>query len=120
MLRRMQVESDDIGGFPFELRVVTCHVAFQSMRLQTRLMPDALHGVFADAKLSREFAARPVGGPIFRLASGRIQNLGLQRGRNHRRLLAWVADLEQACHPLSQESILPSRNGRRGRGESLL
>jgi hypothetical protein len=46
-LRGIQVQTDHGGSFLFELRIVGCHVALQSMRFQIRLLPDARDQVFA-------------------------------------------------------------------------
>jgi len=37
--RRMHVETNDIGGFGFEIRIVRRHIAFESMGLQTSVLP---------------------------------------------------------------------------------
>ena len=41
------------AALAFELRIVAGHVAFQAVRLQAGLLPDAMHGVFADAAAQR-------------------------------------------------------------------
>jgi hypothetical protein len=51
------------------------------MRLQTRLFPDAMHGIFTDAQRRGEFAATPVSGAIFGLSAGgrriRVRSFGV-------------------------------------------
>ena len=50
VLRWVQIEAEDVGGFAFELGIVAGHVAFEAVRLQAGFLPDAMHGVFADAQ----------------------------------------------------------------------
>jgi len=70
VLRRVQIEPDDIGCFAFKLWVVASHVAFQPVRPQFGLRQNALHGGFAHAQFLGQFAARPmratVGGFLLR------------------------------------------------------
>ncbi len=51
MLRRMQIQANDVGRLAFQLRIIAGPVTLQSMRLQTGPLPEALHAVFADAEL---------------------------------------------------------------------
>ncbi len=78
MLRRIQIQSDNVGGFGLEVRIVAGHIPLQPMRLQPRFFPDAMHGILADAQLRGEFAATPVSGTILRLSAGGRQNPGSQ------------------------------------------
>jgi hypothetical protein len=50
VLLRMQIEAQDVGGFAFEFRIVAGHVAFKTVRLQARFLPNAIHGIFADTQ----------------------------------------------------------------------
>jgi hypothetical protein len=43
MLRRIQVEPNDVGRLVFELGIIADHVAIQPVRLGSRLCPDPLH-----------------------------------------------------------------------------
>jgi len=47
VLRRIQVQANDVGGFFFETWIVGRHVAVQPVRLQSRLRSHPLHGGFA-------------------------------------------------------------------------
>jgi len=51
VLRRIQVQADDVGGFGFKLQVIAGQVAVQPMRFQLRLSPHPLHRRFADLSL---------------------------------------------------------------------
>ena len=82
MLRRPQIQSDNVGGFAFELRIVAGHVTLQAMGLQSSFFPDPMHRVFADSQRCRQFAATPMGGTVAGfLASGR-QNPARRAGVN--------------------------------------
>ena len=57
MLRRAQLEAEDVSGFAFEFRIVAGHVAFEAVRFQARFLPNAMHSVFADAERRSQLAA---------------------------------------------------------------
>lgn len=69
MLGRAKIESDDVGCLALKLRIIAGHIAFQPVRLQASLFPDAMHGVLTDIQRRRQFAATPVRGAIDRLPS---------------------------------------------------
>jgi hypothetical protein len=48
VLRRAQIEAEDVGGLAFEFRIVAGQVAFETVRFQARFLPNAMHSVFAD------------------------------------------------------------------------
>ena len=98
MLRRAQIEADDVGGFGFELGIVAGHVAFQAVRLQAGFLPDAMHGVFTDAQRGGQFAATPVRRAVAGLSPRGGQNAGAQSGRQHTGLLAGMIGV-QALEP---------------------
>ena len=50
VLRRTQVQTEDVSRFCFELGIVTGHVSFEAMRLEAGFLPNPMHGVFADAQ----------------------------------------------------------------------
>jgi hypothetical protein len=66
VLRRIQVQTDDVGGFRFEIRIVAGQLTPDPMRFQARFFPHPVHRIFADAQMNREFAATSVS--IHRLA----------------------------------------------------
>ena len=59
MLRRVQVQTDDVGGFRFEIGIVAGQVSLDPMWFQARLLPHPVHHIFADAQMGREVAATP-------------------------------------------------------------
>jgi len=50
VLRRIEVQAQNIHGFTFELGIVARQVTFQTMRLETGFFPDPMHGIFAQAE----------------------------------------------------------------------
>src|SRR5208282_4019732 len=42
VLRRAQIEAEDVGGFGFELGIVAGQVAFETVRLQARFLPSVI------------------------------------------------------------------------------
>ena len=114
VLRRVQVETEDVGGFAFEIGIVAGHIAFQTMRLQTRFLPNAMHGVFADAQRGGQLAATPVGGSVAGLSPRGGQNAGAQSRSQHSGLLAGMIGV-QSLESVLPEALLPA-NDRRRRG----
>ena len=94
VLRRVQIEADDVGGFGFELGIVAGHVAFEAMRLQARFLPNPMHGVFADAQRGGQLAATPVRGPVAGLSPRGGQDAGAQSRSQHTGLLAGMIGVQ--------------------------
>jgi len=107
VLRRLQVKTDNVGGFLLELRIVAGHVAVQPMRLQFRLRPNPLHGRTAQPGGLRHLAARPVRVPVARFALGFAQQPGLHSRRCLLRLASFVLGF-QAAHSVLVETRLPA------------
>src|SRR5579859_1931561 len=59
MLRRIQIQPNDVSRFRLEVRIVAGHVPLQPMWLQPRLFPDAMYRIFTDIELRGELAATP-------------------------------------------------------------
>ncbi len=64
MLRRPQIEADNVGRFAFELRIVAGQVTLQAVGFETGFFPDPMYRVFADTQRGRQFAATPMRGGI--------------------------------------------------------
>lgn len=119
VLRRVQIKPEDISRFGFELRVVAGHVAFEAVRLQARFLPNAMHGVFANAQHGGQFAATPVGGSVTGFSSCGGQDAGPQSGSQHTGLLAGMIGV-QSFESVLPEALLPANDGgRRGLELSL-
>lgn len=119
MLRRAQIEAEDIGGFAFELGIIAGHVAFQAVRLQTRFLPNAMHSVFADTQNGGQFSATPVRGPVARFSPRGRQDAGAQSRSQHMGLLTGMIGV-QSLESALPKALLPANDGgRRGLQLSL-
>src|SRR5262249_25789533 len=109
VLRRIEIQPDDVSGFRLELRIVGGDVALAPMRLQTMLGPDARnrHVRDATAQLSSQFTGRPM--------RRTIGGFALRRPRQYSRFqpitdlvsLAPRMTTEQSRQPLGLEPFTP-------------
>ncbi len=119
VLRRAQIEAEDVGGFGFELGIVAGHVAFETVWLQSRFLPNPMHGVFADAQHGGQLAATPVRGPVVRFSPRGRQDTGAQSRSQHPGFLAGMIGV-QSLESVLPEALLPANDGgRRGLELSL-
>ena len=119
MLRRTQIEAEDVSGFAFKFRIVAGHVAFEAVRFQARLLPNAMHSVFADAERRGQLAATPVRRPVARFSPRGRQDAGAQSRSQNAGLLAGMIGV-QSLQSVSPEALLPAHDGgRRGLELSL-
>jgi hypothetical protein len=72
------IQTDDIGGFFLELRIVTGNIAAQSMRLQPSFGQDARYPDVVGAKFGGNLASRPMRRSISRFALSQSQHSGLE------------------------------------------
>src|ERR1041385_4295059 len=119
MLRRIQIESDDIGCFAFELRVIAGHVALQPVWPQFGLRQNTLHGGFANAQFLGQFAARPMRAAVAGFLLCAPDHSSLHRWCRPPRLGSLMTSL-QAFDAMLLESDLPLGHGRRTRAQRLL
>ena len=110
MLRRPQIQADNVGGFAFELGIVAGHVTLQAVGLQARFFPDPMHCVLADSQRRRQFAATPMRGTVAGFLAGGRQNPGAQSRSQHRGLLAGMIGIEP-IEPGLEEALLPANDG---------
>ena len=120
VLRRVQVQPDNIGGLTIKIGVVAGHVPLQPVWPQPGCAPDAVHGIFTDSQMLGQFATGPMRGAIGRFASRGRQHFRLQFGSDYTRLLAGVPFAYQSGDPMAHKALLPLRNSRSGRAEPLL
>ena len=118
VLGRAQIEAEDIGGFGFELGIVTGHVAFQAVRLQAGFLPNPMHGVLTDAQHRGQLATTPVRGPVARLSSRGGQDAGPQSGSQHTGLLAGMIGVQSLVLPPASESVWRETRIRRAENET--
>jgi hypothetical protein len=103
VLRRIQVQTDDVSGFHFELGIVAGHVSFEAMRLEAGFLPNAMHGIFADVQCRGQLAATPVRGAVTGLSPRGGQDTGAQSGG----LEHWAFGQDDRC-PILQVQIAGS------------
>jgi hypothetical protein len=114
MLRWVQMQPDNVGGFSLEVRVIACHKPIQPMRLQPSFFPDATDGILADAQLRGELAATPLSATTPRLYARSRQNPGSQLRGQHRGWLSRMAGI-QSVQPRNKKLD----DGRRRSSRSL-
>ena len=120
VLRRIEVQPDDVGRFRFKRRIGRPHVAVQPMRLEAGALPCPLHERMATQLQGLgEFAGTPM-----RRAIGR----GLARPRENSRFEPWrqdgwrvapISPLETG-HARLEEPPLPFADGPRTLPEATL
>src|SRR4029077_8562108 len=76
--RRLEIQTDDIGGFFLELRIVTGNIAAHSMRLEARFCQNARYPDVVGAHFGGNLASRPMRRAINRFALGQSQHSGLE------------------------------------------
>src|SRR6516162_1919267 len=76
--RRLEIQTDDIGGCFLELRIVTGKIAAQSMRLEPSFGQDARYPDVVGAHFGGNLASRPMRRAINRFALGQSQHSGLE------------------------------------------
>src|SRR5258708_17036918 len=76
--RRLEIQTDDIGGFFLELRIITGNIAAQSMRLEPSFSQDARYPDVVGSHFGGNLASRPMRRAINRFALGQSQHFGLE------------------------------------------
>ena len=111
MLRRVQVQPDNVRRFDFEIRIVAGHVTLQAVWLQASLCPHPMHSVLADAQSCGKLATTPVRGTVLRLFAGSRENPGSQARSQHERRLSTMTGI-QTVDSRGKEALLPAADGR--------
>jgi hypothetical protein len=107
MLRRAQIQADNVGRFAFELRIVAGQVTLQAVGFETGFFPDPMHHVFADTQRGRQLAATPMGGSVAGFLAGGRQNPRPQSRSQNRSLLAGMIGIEPV-EPGLEKALLPA------------
>ena len=76
--QRLEIQTDDIGVFFLELRIVTGKIAPQSMRLQPSFGQDARYPHVVGTNLGGDLASRPMRRSICRFSLGQSQHSCLE------------------------------------------
>ena len=112
VLRRMQVQTQDVFGLGFKVRIRTGHVPPQSMWLQPGLVPDTHDRDIAQAQTSSQTTRGPMRERPWRMLFRDRQNGGLLR---HRQLLrsSGTRGIQQTVQSLLLPTPLPMLNATR-------
>ena len=113
VLRRVQVQADDVSGLAFKVGVVAGHIALQPMGFQAGFLPGSMNHILADLQMGGQPAAAPVGGTLVGLLPGSGANSGAQGGSKNLSFLTRVEGI-QTLQPSLQKTSFPARNGGRG------
>jgi len=90
-LRRVQLQSDDVGRLGLKVRVVGGDIAFESVRPQSMLSPHARDHHVGDIQLRTQFSRTRMRGSIIGFAlHAPLQDACFQNWRQHRRHLPGV------------------------------
>ena len=117
LLRRVQIEPDDVGHLSIEVRIRAELEGFHSMRLQPVLLPDAVDRHVADLQLTGQAARAPVGGRL-RGPHRRGYDPGLV-GRRYLPGPSAAMPRMQSGQPLLEETAPPLAHGHLGKSKSL-
>src|SRR5262245_26462524 len=119
VLRRIEVQTDNVRRLPLEVGIVRGHVAFEPMRSKAGALPNPSDHHMVDAKSAGQLAATPVGRAIGRTAPSPLQDLGLEF---HSSLLDPAAPVssKHARQPMLLEAPLPAQDIGRAAPQRLL
>ena len=81
MLRRIQVQTDDVSRLGLKIRIVAGHIPFQSVGFQLGLGQNSLHRGLAERQLLGQFPAGPVRAAVRRLLLRSPDHAGLHLRR---------------------------------------
>ena len=107
---RLEIQTDDIGRFFLELRIVTGKIAAQSMRLQPSFGQDARYPDVVGANFGRNLASRPMRRSINRFALGQLQHSGLESNAFFAATPSTMPAIE-ATEAFSKKALFPQSNG---------
>ena len=106
VLRRIQIEPDDIGRFRFKVRIGRSHVPLDPVRLDACSRPYASNEHVIHSEMLGQTSRAPVGRAISGLPSGGSKDLRLHLRDQHGRLSSLMT-AEQPGQPFGQKTLLP-------------
>lgn len=109
MLRRVQVQADNVSGLGLELRIVGSQIALKPMRLELVLGPDARHRHVRDgtAEFGGELARRPVRRAVSGLALGSPRQHTCLDAIGHPIALASGVACKRSGKPIGDKALAP-------------
>jgi len=110
VLRRLQIQADNVGCLAFEIGIVAGQVTLQAVGFEAGFLPHPIRRVFAYSQSRRQPATTPVGGTVAGFLAGGRKNFGPQsRSQNAGPLTAMVG--VQPIHPEFEKALLPTNHG---------
>jgi hypothetical protein len=107
MIRRVQIEADNVSGLFLEIGILAQHVTAQPVRLQAVSGPNPGNGHVIGAQHRGQSAAAPVGGCILRTTAGPFQNARLKL-RGIRAHFATLMTSHQPRQTACQKTLSPA------------
>lgn len=107
MLRRVQIQPNNIGRLALKVGIVRCHVPLKAMGFEAMPGPDPGDHHMGEPKRLPQPPRTPVCRPVLRPPASPVQNLGLQLGREYRGWLPPVSAIE-ARQPLGRKASTPA------------
>jgi hypothetical protein len=114
MLRRTQIQADNVGRFAFELGIVAGQVTLQAVRFQAGFFPDPMHGVLADSQRCSQFAATPMRRTVAGFVAGGRQNSRSQSRSQNLGLLARMIGVQPIESGFEEALLLANDGGSSG------
>lgn len=111
MLRRVQIQPNNLGRLVLEVGIVRRQVPLQPMRLEAMPSPDPGDHHMREPKHLRQPSRTPVGRPILRPAAGPVENPGFHLRSEHRGGLSTVPAVETG-QALGRKASTPAGNVR--------
>jgi 20S proteasome alpha/beta subunit len=118
VLRRIQIQPDNLRRFRFEIGIGRSQVALQSMRLQAGPFPCALNNRVRHAQPIAEPPRRPMGGAVRRRLAGPAQDPRFHLRRQHASFRSTMA-AAQSGNAVRFIPGFPSRDGLRRAVDAL-
>ena len=78
MIRRVEIETDNVGGLLFKVGILAQHVTAQPVRLKAVASPNPRNAHVIGAEFGRQSTAAPLGGSVLRATTGPLQNSRFQ------------------------------------------
>ena len=109
MLRRFDIQPDNISRLKFEIRIVGGHVALDPLGLESGALPHSRHHHMANPQMLGQLTATPVGRAIRHWSTGPLQNAGFECRGSFLHNPSPMARV-QPGQPLCLEAPLPATN----------
>jgi hypothetical protein len=111
VLRRVQIQSDNIGGLALKVGIVRRHVSLEPMRLEPMPGPDPGDHHMGEPERLRQPARTPMGRPILRPPARPVENPGLHLRGEHRGGLPAMSAVETR-QSFGGKALAPARDVR--------